>query len=182
MNALHIINSVLVVLVLGAGVARAAGEAEPAAPPPAAHDNTGLYELFGGKPGIVSLVDDFTERMLKDERVRDRFDPAHIQHFKDMVVDQICQALGGPCVYKGKDMRSAHLGMHITGAEYDALTADMTAALDARHIPKEAQRRFMAIRDGRRNEIVDPLAGNPAPVASGAAAADGTPPRAQDLR
>jgi truncated hemoglobin YjbI/plastocyanin len=173
------VRTILLALLLGAGaVARAAaGDAEPAA-----KDNSGLYQLFGEKAGIVALVDDFTERMLKDERVRDRFDAAHIQHFKDMVVDQICQSLGGPCVYHGKDMRSAHLGMHITAAEYDALTADMVAALDARHIPKEAQRRFLAIRDGRREQIVDPLAGNVAPAATGAAAGDATLRRAQDLR
>jgi hemoglobin len=172
----RIINSVLLALLLG-GVARAA-DPEPAPP-----DNSGLYQLFGEKPGIVALVDDFSARMLKDERVRDRFDPLNIQHFKDMVVDQVCQSLGGPCVYRGKDMRAAHLGMHITAAEYDALTEDMVAALDARHIPKEAQRRFLAIRDGRRDQIVDPLTGKPAPLAaSGAAAGDMALRRAQDLR
>jgi hemoglobin len=171
-------NKVLLAMLLGASLmARAA---EPGQAPP---DNSGLYQLFGEKAGIVALVDDFAARMLKDERVRERFDPLNVQHFKDMVVDQICQALGGPCVYRGKDMRAAHLGMHITAAEYDALSEDMVAALDARHIPKEAQRRFLAIRNERRDQIVDPLAGKPAPVAtSGTAAADATLRRAQDLR
>jgi hemoglobin len=126
-----------------------------------AADMSGLYQLFGAKPGIVALVDDFAQRMLKDERVRGRFDADHIDHFKSMVVDQICQTLGGPCVYRGKDMVAAHVGMHITDAEYDALTDDMIAALDARHIPKAAQRRFLALRDRSRDEIVEAKAARP---------------------
>src|SRR5262249_54042174 len=53
-------------------------------------------------------------------------------------------------------------GMGISDAEYDAVTEDMVAALDARHIPKEAQRRFLVIRDARRADIVEaPATGHP---------------------
>jgi truncated hemoglobin YjbI/plastocyanin len=173
---MHRLAALVVVMVALTG-SRARGD-DVAAPDP-----TGLYQTFGEKPGIVALVDDFVARALKDERMRGRFDPGHVQHFKDMVVDQICQGLGGPCVYRGKSMRESHLGMGISDAEYDALTEDMVAALDARHIPKEAQRRFLAIRDVKRNEIVEvpATAGAHAAAPETAAATDAVLRRAQDL-
>ena len=38
---------------------------------------------------------------------------------------KICEAGGGPCKYKGKDMKSAHAGMQISGADFDALVEDL---------------------------------------------------------
>jgi len=38
-----------------------------------------------------------------------------------MLVDQICQATGGPCTYTGRSMPDALKGMHITEADFNAL-------------------------------------------------------------
>jgi truncated hemoglobin YjbI/plastocyanin len=138
-----------------------------------------LYEVLGGKPGITTLVDDFVSRALKDERVRHRFDRSDVAHFKAMLVDQVCERLGGPCKYTGQDMRTAHLGMHISDAEYDALTEDFRQALLTRHIPKELQEQLLALRDHQRADIVEPHAERPLAAAESGGSA--TLRRAQDL-
>ena len=136
-----------------------------------------LYDVLGGKAGITTLVDDFVGRALQDERVRHRFDRSDVAHFKAMLVDQVCERLGGPCKYKGQDMRTAHLGMRVSDAEYDALTEDFRAALAARHIPDDLQKQILALRDHQRVDIVEPHAERPATGDAGAA----TLRRAQDL-
>lgn len=36
--------------------------------------------------------------------------PKRLAAFKAKLVDQICAASGGSCMYTGKDMKSAHMG------------------------------------------------------------------------
>src|SRR5580704_8508114 len=99
-----------------------------------AKDKT-LYERLGGKKAITAVVDEFVGRVGMDNRINHYFaqtagDPARLKKFKMNLVDQICQASGGPCKYTGKDMKSAHAGMGITSGDFTALVEDLSGALD----------------------------------------------------
>ncbi len=94
-----------------------------------------LYDRLGGKKAIVAVVDEFVGRVAADNRINAFFgatasDPARLKTFKGNLVDQICQASGGPCKYKGKDMKTAHMGMGVSGADFNALVEDLVGALD----------------------------------------------------
>src|SRR5215475_9579457 len=94
-----------------------------------------LYKRLGGKKAIKAVVDDFVNNVAGDSRINKFFadtakDPKRLAKFKGNLVDQICQASGGPCKYKGKDMKTAHMGMGITSADFDALVQDLVGALD----------------------------------------------------
>jgi truncated hemoglobin YjbI len=82
-----------------------------------------LYDRLGGKTAIVAVVDEFVGRVAADTRINGFFkdtaaDPARLAAFKGKLVDQICEASGGPCKYTGKDMKTAHAGMGITEADF----------------------------------------------------------------
>jgi len=94
-----------------------------------------LYDRLGGKKAITAVVDEFVGRVAADKRINSFFaataaDPKRLAKFKSNLVDQICEASGGPCKYKGKDMKSAHAGMGVRDADFGALVEDLTAALD----------------------------------------------------
>src|SRR5262245_11412848 len=94
-----------------------------------------LYERLGGKKAIAAVVDEFVSRVAADARINRYFaatasDAGRLKAFKGKLVDQICEASGGPCKYKGKDMKTAHMGMGVTGADFDALVQDLVGALD----------------------------------------------------
>src|SRR5438067_108754 len=94
-----------------------------------------LYDRLGGKKAITAVVDEFVGRVAADTRINRYFaaaaaDPTRLATFKMKLVDQICQASGGPCQYTGADMKTAHAGMGITSAEFDALVGDLVGALD----------------------------------------------------
>jgi len=94
-----------------------------------------LYERLGGKKSIAAVVDEFVGRVAADTRINKFFtaaasDPKRLAAFKMKLVDQICEASGGPCKYQGMDMKTAHAGMGITSADFDALVEDLIAALD----------------------------------------------------
>src|SRR5437773_8482637 len=83
-----------------------------------------LYDRLGGKPAIQAVVDDFIGNVAADRRINERFAKADIPRLKMMLVDQICQASGGPCRYTGANMVDAHKGMNIRDDEFTALVED----------------------------------------------------------
>jgi hemoglobin len=89
-----------------------------------------LYERLGGKPAITAVVDDFVARVAADRRINRFFANTEIPPFKAKLVDQICEASGGPCKYTGKDMKTSHAGMGVTEADFNALVEDLVATLD----------------------------------------------------
>src|SRR4029079_2982876 len=100
-----------------------------------------LYDRLGGKKAITAVVDEFVSRVAADNRINAFFaktasDPKRLKEFKGKLVDQICEASGGPCKYKGKDMKSANMGMGISGGDFDALVGDLVGALDKFMVPQ----------------------------------------------
>src|ERR1700741_4631412 len=89
-----------------------------------------LYERLGGKPAITAVIDDFVGNVAGDTRINKRFANADIPRLKMRLVDQVCEASGGPCKYTGASMRDAHKGMNITDAEFGALVEDLVKSLD----------------------------------------------------
>jgi hemoglobin len=100
---------------------------------PPAPAKTALYRRLGGREGIAVVVADFVSNMAADPRVNARFavlKPPEIEKFKSNLADQICEATGGPCSYLGRDMKSAHKGMQISDAEWNATVENLGKALD----------------------------------------------------
>ena len=54
-----------------------------------------------------------------------------------MVVDQICAATGGPCVYVGRSMRAAHEGLGITESDWQAAVGHLLSTLDKFGVPQK---------------------------------------------
>lgn len=121
-----------------------------------------LYDRLGGKPAITAVVDDFVGRVAADTRINGKFATADIPRLKTMLVDQICQASGGPCTYTGRDMKTAHAGMRITGDEFDALVGDLVATLNKFKVGEREKNQLLSVLGPMKKDIVEkPLAGMP---------------------
>lgn len=125
----------------------------------AAHDSAmmekqSLYDRLGGKPAITAVVDDFIGNVAGDTRINRRFADANIPQLKAMLVDQICQAGGGPCTYKGQTMKAAHKGMKITEAEFNALVEDLVKSLDKLKVGAREKNELLAALGGMKGDIV----------------------------
>jgi hemoglobin len=59
-------------------------------------------------------------------------------------VDQFCQVMGGPCIYKGADMKSSHANLDITKADFNALVEVLQHTMDAQGIPFREQNKLLA--------------------------------------
>jgi hemoglobin len=119
-------------------------------------DEKSLYDRLGGKLAIVAVVDDFVGRVAADSRMNGKFANANIPRLKIMLVDQICQASGGPCTYAGRDMKSAHAGMGVSVEEFDALVGDLVATLNKFKVPEREKNELLDALGPMKQDIVTP--------------------------
>ena len=121
---------------------------------PAGAPGKSLYERLGGQPAIVAVVDDFVGNVAADGRINGQFASTNIPRLKTLLVEQICAGTGGPCKYTGRDMKSAHRGMKVTDAQFNALVEDLVKTLDKFNVPKKEQGELLAILGPMKPEIV----------------------------
>ena len=72
-----------------------------------------------------------------------------------MLVDQVCEAAGGPCTYAGRGMRETHDGMAVTDREFGALVEDLVATLNEFDVPEAEQQELLGVLGPMRDEIVE---------------------------
>ena len=113
-----------------------------------------LYDRLGGKPAITAVVDDFTARVAADRRINRFFANTDVPAFKAKLVDQICEASGGPCKYTGKDMKTAHAGMGVTDDDFTALVGDLVATLDKFKVPEKEKGELLGALGPMKKDIV----------------------------
>ncbi|TMM07935.1 MAG: group 1 truncated hemoglobin [Actinobacteria bacterium] len=114
-----------------------------------------LYERLGGLDAITAVVDSFSARCAGDDRINGKFARTDIPRLGKMLVDQVCEATGGPCPYTGRDMREAHDGMRVTAGEFDALVEELVATLDEFGVPKAEQDELLGLLGPMRGDIVE---------------------------
>jgi hemoglobin len=114
-----------------------------------------LFERLGGKDAITAVVDDFVARCAGDDRINGKFARTDIARLKANLVDQVCEATGGPCTYTGRDMRTTHDGMAVTGGEFEALVADLVATLDKFGVGEAEKAELLGALAPMRPDIVE---------------------------
>ena len=132
-------------------LAAAAGLALASSRPASA---TTLYDDLGDHAGLVRIVDAATSVWLKDPRVGPTFSDTNMGRFKRLLVDQFCQLTGGDCVYRGRDMRKAHKGLHLDTSQFNAVAEDLQIAMGQLDIPFTTQNRLVALLAPMHRDVV----------------------------
>ena len=114
-----------------------------------------LFDRLGGKTAITAVVADFRKRVEQDPRIDAKFARTDLPRLEAMLVDQVCEATGGPFRYTGRGMREAHQGMGVTTGEFNALVEDLVATLNGFAVPKAEQDELLGILGPLKTEIVE---------------------------
>ncbi len=117
--------------------------------------SSSLYERLGGQDAVAAVVADFRARSLADDRIKAKFVKTDAARLERMLVDQICEATGGPCSYTGRDMKEAHTEMGVTAAEFDAQVEILVASLNHFSVPQAEQDELLALLAPMRGDIVE---------------------------
>lgn len=115
-----------------------------------------LYDRLGGQRAIVAVVDDFVGRVAADTRINIRFSNTDIPKFKNLLIEFVCMATGGPCTYTGQDMETSHAGMELVDEEFTAVVEDLAAALDHLKVPAKEKGELLGALGPLQPSIVTP--------------------------
>jgi hemoglobin len=119
-----------------------------------------LYDRLGGTYAIATVVDDLIDRLLVNDilnanpaikEARDRVPKAGL---KFRLTALVCQATGGPEIYKGRSMHDAHKHLNITEKEWNAMAADFKMSLDKFKVPEKEQQELFDIIGSTKKDIV----------------------------
>ena len=134
-------------MLLGASVLAIPAEAAKSADP-------SLYTRLGGKPAIRAVVEDFVGNVANDGRINKFFAKTNLPHLRYLLTEQICQGTGGPCRYKGRNMKEAHKTLGIAGMDFGALVEDLQQSLKKFGVPAREQGELLAILGPMKRDIV----------------------------
>lgn len=126
--------------------------------PPMPKPTDPLYKRLGGYDAIAAVVDDFLVRLIGDPEITRFFGGASTEskkRIRQLVVDQLCAATGGPCIYIGRDMKSSHAGLGITGRDWELAVNHLVATLEKFRVPAKEKNEVLAAISGLKPDIVE---------------------------
>jgi hemoglobin len=127
---------------------------------------TSLYDRLGGLDAITALTESWVARVGGDDRASGKFARTDLPRLKKALIDQLCEAAGGPCAYTGRSMRETHDGMAVTAGEFDVVMQHLDATLDELNVPQTDRDELVALIMPMRDDIVEvesPQTGTPLP-------------------
>ena len=118
-----------------------------------------LYSRLGGYNAIAAVVDDLLPRLRSDELlsrfwVSPRSADTHNRE-RQLAVDFIAAAAGGPTFYLGRDMKMSHKRMGITKADYAAFMRCLAVSLDTFEVSDPERSEVVAFVTSLEPEIVE---------------------------
>jgi hemoglobin len=117
-----------------------------------------LYQRLGSFDGVARFVDTAFPRVAAHPELNHLFrghstDSQYRQ--RQLIVDTLCKATGGPCVYVGREMRTVHVGLNITDANWTTFLGILSTAMDDLKIQGPNKRDFLAVIASFRPAVVE---------------------------
>ena len=123
-----------------------------------AQNGDSLYKRLGGYDALAKVTDDFITRLATDMTLGRFFVGASDNskmRIRQLVVDQLCAATGGPCAYTGRDMKTAHKGLGITEEDWNIAVKHLVATLTKFKVPEKEQKEVAAALTTLKADIVE---------------------------
>jgi hemoglobin len=121
-------------------------------------DGRSLYERLGGYDSIAAVANDLVRRLQGDARLerfwRHRGEDG-VRREKQLLIDFLCSAAGGPLYYTGRDMKTSHRGMKIDEADWAALIGHLNATLESFQVPQVDRDAVVGFVQSTKSDIVE---------------------------
>ncbi|WP_146348243.1 group I truncated hemoglobin [Phaeobacter marinintestinus] len=113
-----------------------------------------LFDRLGGDDGIRKIVDVLVDNHASNPVVSTRFSGSDLGNLKKMAGDFFVAGSGGPEIYSGKDMISAHRHMNISGDEFVAVLDDAMNAMEANNVGQREKEEVLYILYSLKEQVV----------------------------
>ena len=117
-----------------------------------------LYERLGRYDAVAAFVDDLIPRLTTDPEIGVYW-RGHctnsMRRERQMIVDFLCEALGGHVVYRGRDMRTSHEGLDISERDWEVFVRHTKATLDKLEVHGKERDDCLAVVSGIAADVVE---------------------------
>ena len=117
-----------------------------------------LYVRLGGYDAIAAATDDLLGRLTSDPQLGVYWkghSKDSMRRDRQLVVDFLCEALGGPTFYRGRDMKTSHEGLGISESDWQVCVKHTVATLDALGVQGKEREEFLAAAASLKGDIVE---------------------------
>lgn len=117
-----------------------------------------LYKRLGGYDALAAVTDDFIRALATDKQLGRFFTGASIdsqKRIRQLVLDQLCAATGGPCYYIGRSMKTVHAGLGITEDDWNIAVKHLSDTLDKFKVGKAEKDDLFKILGSLKPDIVE---------------------------
>jgi hemoglobin len=117
-----------------------------------------LYDRLGGYDAIAAMVDDLLERLVRDPQIGIYWrghSKDSMKRDRQLIVDFLCSATGGPVIYRGRDMKTSHEGLQISENDWKVFADHTVATLNRFKIASSEQEEFLAAAVSLKGDIVE---------------------------
>ena len=117
-----------------------------------------LYARLGGYDAIAAIVDEFIQTLSSDPQMARFAAGMNLERRKrnrQLTLDWLSAASGGPTLYLGQDMKTAHAGLEISASEWQVAMEHVQRALTKFKVPDAESREFMALFSSVADEIIE---------------------------
>jgi len=139
-------------LVLGGQAPSAHGQEQKGAKAPT------LYQRLGGFDRLAATFDDVAPRMASDPQLA-RFFSGHATDSdlrqRQRLLELLCQETGGPCSYTGRPLKTAHAGLGVSSADWNAFLKHFGASLDHLQFGKQEKTELLSLVERYKSDVVE---------------------------
>ena len=114
-----------------------------------------LYERLGGEARLRKIVNDILDKNFNNPRIGHHFRNIDMNKLKQLVFEFFSMGTGGPHQYTGRDMITAHTGLHISGKDFLVGNDDVLLALEENGVGPAEKEEVIAILDSMKADVID---------------------------
>ena len=111
---------------------------------------------LGGKPAITAVVDEFVERVAADKRINMRFLNTDIPHLRELLVEFVCMATGGPRSTRGATCTPRTAACSSSTRSSTRWSRISSGALDKFKVPEREKGELLGALGPLKPQIVNP--------------------------
>ena len=117
-----------------------------------------LYSRLGGYDAISAVANNLVDRLRADDTLgrfwAHRGDDGIVRE-KQLLVDFLCSAAGGPMYYAGRDMKLSHVGMRISENDWSIFMGHVSDTLDSFNVPEPERAQVVGFVESTKSDIVE---------------------------
>jgi len=117
-----------------------------------------LYRRLGGYDAICAASDELLSRLQADPQLGGFWKGASADNrrrARQLIVDFMVEAAGGPAHYVGRDMKRSHAGMGINGSDWAVFMRHAAATLEHLEVPAPEREEVLGFFTSLRGDIVE---------------------------